>query len=441
MARKEIFSRRRSRLLRKHVPVGENLVTIVVGLVLLTLVVWALSARDNYDASHRDLAPELLAGERPVIEIYNRPLKPWVEPGQVPTGTVSTFDYGFYPPAFARDGWSFASRVRKFDASNLYEKINGEAEKFLGLGFVAMHYALLRAPGAPDDGVSANRGATSARDGAVGPAEIAIELFDQGTVAGSAGAFSTHRSSSGKVQQRAGVTFFLTSVGVVGRIDRFFFRAAGNVSTEAVRAKASRLVDDFAALAAGGWSGQPRAVVASPASMATAVLTKRQARAVPPGMKFLMDVFGAGESAIRFKASNAFQLDFASDFWFAALLNKSPGGSLGSLGSDDSAEAFIHLGSSSEQSARLVEQLLIEQANEYESLPKVVPSNIEEPPWTVLRHEFLGTYFGLGREGRYVFGAHRVNERAQVGSILGKLARVARDGAKSSGPQSPAQER
>ncbi|MGK0169067.1 MAG: hypothetical protein ACI9W2_000786 [Gammaproteobacteria bacterium] len=438
MARKEIFSQRRSCLLRKHVPVSENLVTTIVGLVLLTFVMWALSARDSYDASHRDLAPELLAGERPVTEIHNRALKLWVKSGRAPTGTVSTFDYVFYPPAFARDGWSFASRIRKSDASNLYEKINGEAEKSLGLGFVAMHYALLRAPADPADGVSANQTTTSAWDGAAGPAKIAMELFDQGTVAGSAGAFSIHRSSSRKVPQRAGVTCFLTSVGVVGRIGRFFFRAAGNVSTEAVRAKASRLVDDLSALASGGWSGEPRAVVPSSASIATAVLTKRQAPVVPPGMKFLMDAFGAGESAIRFKASNAFQLDFASDFWFAALPNTTPGAS---FGSDDSAEAFIHLGSSPEQSARLVEQLLVEQANEYEPLPKVGPSSIEEPRWTVLRHEFLGTYFGLGRDGRYVFGAHRVNERAQVDPILEKLARVARDEAKSSGPQSPVRER
>lgn len=121
MARKEIFNPRRHRLLRKQIPLGENAVSLALGLVLVAVIAWVWSTGDDIDPSSRDLPVALLEGDRPKIHIYNLPLRRWVEPGST-APTAPMVDLGLFPVSLIADGWSLVGRVRKFDASNSLRK-------------------------------------------------------------------------------------------------------------------------------------------------------------------------------------------------------------------------------------------------------------------------------------------------------------------------------
>ena len=185
MSRDAIFNARRHRLLRTRIPLTENLASVVLICVLAGVIIWVLAQRDAYDPATRDLPVELLVREGPAIAIYNAPLSPWFEPGQSQFPPREAL--GPLPETILDEQWQLVGRVKRFDADNLYEKINGEAERFLKQGFVSLSYAVLR----------------SAEDGS----EMAIELYDQGSVGGSMGVFSQHVSDSRDVRQRNGVSY------------------------------------------------------------------------------------------------------------------------------------------------------------------------------------------------------------------------------------------
>ena len=351
VARKAVFNTRRHRVLRNWVPVGENIISLLVLGTLVLIVLWAIGLRESYDPDVRELAPELLASAKPEIAIYTPPLKSWAEPG---TLSAPTLELGPYPTAILDDAWTLAGRIRRFETGNLYEKINGEAEKFFAHGFQSMHYAVLRAP-----------------DGA----ELAIELYDQGDVGGSTGIFAAHGAAERDVHERSGVVFFNTSIGVIGRKGRFFFRAAGDRESEDVSAKAQQLVAAFAALE----------------SAATDTM--------PEGLRLLTQAMGVAESDAALIAENAFQLDFAKDFWF------------GRLPDTEDAEIFVHIADSEQSASALLSDLIEEQRYDYQAVTAATP-------WTTLRHSVLGTYFAVGRRGPIVFGVHRFQDADGIGALM-----------------------
>ena len=376
MARKEIFNPRRHRLLRKQIPLGENAVSLALGLVLVAVIAWVWSTGDDIDPSRRDLPVALLEGDRPKIHIYNLPLRRWVEPGST-APTAPMVDLGLFPVSLIADGWSLVGRVRKFDASNLYEKINGEAEKFLKQGFVAMHYAVVQAPPGGEG--------ESARD------ELAVELYDQGAVPGSIGIFAAHGAAGRRTEARGGVTFFTTSIGVIGRVGRYFFRAAGTSSSERIQEKSVRLVRSFSALAGPQrvaktvqTAPNPGAVPVpkSPGQVVTEGASKSTGPDTPEGMRILLDALGVEESAIGFKAENAFQLDFATKFWFARLAE---------VADSPDAQAFVRVGESATETEVVLAKLIVEQRNDFEEVDS--PSRA----WTMMRHAFLRTYFAVAK--------------------------------------------
>ncbi len=362
MRKTHIFNTRRPRLLRTYVSRSENVSVIVILFAMLGLVAWIVTKQNDFDPAERDLPIELLYNNTaPEIEIYTRPLALWVEPGQAVT--TAAFDLGPFPSATLDEDWQPVGRVKHFQADNLYQKINGEAEKFIKQGFVQLSYLVLR----------------SADDGS----EIAIELFDQGDLGGSLGIFAEHAAGR-PVTERQSVSFFTTSAGVIGRKHRFFFRVAGDRQSRAITDKAARLVEAFATL------GGPPAAAPEMAQ-------------VPPGFALLHDRLGIAEADIQFQENNVFQYDFASRFWF------------GNAGFDDAARVFIHIADDSAAAADLFAALIDEQASEYDQVES-------EGPYTLFRHRFLNTYFAVARDGRYVYGAEQLADKDSVDTLIGQLS-------------------
>jgi hypothetical protein len=353
MTRDSVLNTRRHRLLRTRIPLAENLVSIAIACALGGVVIWVLAQRDAFDPEARDLSPALLVRPGPAIEIYNPPLSSWVEPGQSPITAKPTL--GALPLSILDEQWQPAGRARRFGADNLYEKINGEAEKFLKQGFVSLDYVVLR----------------SAEDGS----EIAIELYDQGSVGGSMGVFSAHVSDDRVLEEEAGVTYFMTSAGVIGRKDRFFFRVAGDRQSGEVTDKSARLVSAFAGLAD-----------------SSDVDTSE-------GLGLLTKAMGVQERNVTFQKNNVFQFDFAREFWF------------GGLEKDEAARLFVHVADTEADASALLEAIIEDQKSDYQEVAAT-------DAWTTLRHAFLSTYFSIGQQGRYVFGVDNLSDPGGIRATM-----------------------
>ena len=361
MRRDRIFNSHRSRLMRHHIPGGENLSVALIFLALIALVAWVTATRDDFDPTERDLPIELLGDNSAQIEIYNRPLRPWAEPGQPMAGAA--FDLGPFPAATLDAEWQPVGRVKRFQPDNLFEKINGEAEKFIKQGFVELAFLRLR----------------SANDAS----EIAIELFDQGDLSGSLAVFSEHAAGRA-VENRDGVSVVATEAGAIGRQGRYFFRIAGDRQGSAITDKAARLVAAFAQL------DRDPATATAPA------------KTVPAGFALLRQRLGIAEADIQFQESNVFQYDFAQRFWFA------------DAGIGD-ARLFVHVADSATAAQDLVTALVAEHGYEYDQLES-------DSSYRLFRHRYLGSFFAVARRGNYVYGVENSPDSAATAALLGRIS-------------------
>ena len=362
MRHDNVFNNHKSRLMRTHIPGGENLSVALIALALIGLGAWLTTTRDNFDPSERDIAIELLGDNSRQIEIYNRPLKPWVEPGQQLAGAA--FDLGPFPARTVDDGWQPVGRIKIFQADNLYEKINGEAEKFIKQGFVELAFLRLRSPS--------------------DASEIAIELFDQGSLSGSLGIFSEHAAGRA-LEERDGVSFFATKIGAIGRKGRYFFRIAGDRESVGITDKSASLVTAFAQL---DRTPAVATTVEQPVSAGFALLNQR---------------LGIAEADIQFQESNVFQYDFAQRFWF------------GDAGTGDGARLFIHIADSAADAQALMSALLAEHSYEYDRLES-------DDSYRLFRHRYLGSFFAIEQRDNYVFGIEESPDTAVIAASLERIS-------------------
>jgi hypothetical protein len=357
-----VFNSHKSRLMRTRIPGSENLSVALICVALIGLGAWVTTTRDDFDPTERDLAIELLGDNSRQIEIYNQPLKPWVEPGQQLAGTA--FDLGPFPARTLDDEWQPVGRVKRFQKDNLYEKINGEAEKFIKQGFVELAFLRLR----------------SASDAS----EIAIELFDQGSLSGSLGIFSEHAAGR-TVEERDGVSFFATQVGAIGRKGRYFFRIAGDRHSVAITDKSARLVATFGQLDQ------------------DAAATTANERPISAGFALLNRRLGIAEADIQFQESNVFQYDFAQRFWF------------GNAGIGGDARLFVHTADTVTDAKDLMAALVTEHSYEYDQLES-------DGPYKLFHHRYLGSYFAVARSGNYIYGIEKSPDKTAIAALLERIS-------------------
>lgn len=334
-----VINRRRHRLLRSRVSRGENAVVLVLGALLIALFLWVAASGDNFDPAKRDIAPELLQKAVSEQTLYPPPLKRLDDSATAaspsPVAALTPF-----PTAIVSEGWSLASRVRRFEEDTLFEKINGEAPKFLKQGFLSLHYVVL----------------TSVASGE----EIGIELFDQSDRGGSLGLLGDHRSGDVEIESVDGVDYFRTTIGAIGRRGQYFFRILGDAATESVQKKSMQLVTALAEL-------------------------PDDQQEVDVAMSMLTDRLEYDPTLVSYQKENVFKFDFASDFWFAKTA------------ADSIERVFLHEGESDESSKALLSQLREELEFDYELVD-------EDVQWVLLNHGFLNNYFAVGVSNKWIYG-------------------------------------
>ena len=352
-----LFNPKRRRINRKHISSYETLGSLIILFCLATTILWVASRKNLYDPAKQDVSLEALKQVSSSIVLYQRPFKPWQSPDK--TSSLEDIDLGIFPDSVASDRWRPKSRVKTFEPENLYVKINGEAERFLRHDFKQLSYLVLQSANLIE--------------------EISIELYNQGSIAGSSGIFAEHRSPESRVEQDGSNTYFTTSIGIIGRKDHFFYRIAGNRSSESIHNKSLQVVKSFSELPA------PESAVAF-------------------GYQLLQDL-SMVPADIRHQAVNVFQYDFAQDFWF------------GKPDSTQQAEVFVHQAESQDSALELLSRILEEHQYEYQIIRKT--DNL-----ALLQHNFLKTYFIIAIQDAFIFGADKTPDQEMSFELLEMIGRA-----------------
>ena len=361
-----VFNPFKIKLLRKRIPTVEVAFGAGFIVILALTVLWVLAQRDNYDPSERDISFAVLEEDSVEDTLYRTPLKRWREPGSAGPDSPA-LDLGIFPRRALSGGWGLDGRVETYDIENLYEKINGAADQYISFGFRALHYMTL------------------GKDGHF----VAVELYDMAEFPNALGIFVAQRDPDQRIKETGGTgnaSFYPTGAGAIGVIGNYYFKISGDVSGPPVTTKALELVERFTELPAAGGG------VALPYSILSAGL-------------------GLEIGQIAYERDNVFQYDFLSDFWF------------GRVSGNPEARYFIHESDDGDRARALFERLEEEQRNEYELVEN-------EGSRVVMKHEYLGTFFAMDRNGRLVFGVEGAESREDARKSLTRLRGALRRGEK-----------
>jgi hypothetical protein len=181
------------------------------------------------------------------------------------------------PANLAASGWS-AGKPTFFDASNLYEKIDGRAEYFLSRGFKSLAFVSLTKDGAP---------ATT----------VDVELYDLTSSDNAFSAFNGEKPADVKAKERSDTLWYTSPNALFLTRGGFYARAIGSDQGPEVKIA---LVQLTKALSAGLASSER-----------------------PFAQKLFEEALGVAPDKISFLAENAFSFGFASRVHTAQLPDES----------------------------------------------------------------------------------------------------------------------
>ncbi len=184
-------------------------------------------------------------------------------------------DRGPVPAGLITDGW-FEATPAQFTPSNLYVKINGRADYFLGFGFKRLYFVPLR-KGEADD-------ATPTVD---------VEVYDMGSAAGALGAFSgERRASDNTVATPQGMSLQARNSLYLTR-GKYYMRVIGSDESAVVKAQLTHL----ARVLETGMKGVSR----------------------PWAYELLVEVLGLRANQVSYFPNNAFSFEFGNDVYSGRL--------------------------------------------------------------------------------------------------------------------------
>lgn len=213
---------------------------------------------------------------------------------------------------------------------------------------------------------------------------ITLELYDQGKFRNSLGLFAGQRRPEQAVRELGAISYYATPVGAIGRYGEYYFKIAGNGEADAVLAKAEELLGSMAEL---------------PADSLTA----------PAPYALMTEKLGAAPADLEYRRDNVFQYEFANRFWFAPIEGAG------------AARYFIHESSDPATAEALYRQLLEEQKWEHAVAE-------QEENRVILVHEYLKTFFALGRRGKFLVGVEGAADGEIARRYLGRLEEVVQSG-------------
>ena len=362
MARKErIFTNRKRRIYRKRIPGGETIFGGCFVVFLLLSGGWFLSQKDNFNPEDRDISIAILEESAVEDNLYRTPLQPWIDPAaKSESSTAPQYRLGIFPQSLLDDGWIPSSRLQTFNESNLFEKINGAAPQYFQFGFSALNFISIKKPETE--------------------LEINIELYDMASLPNALGIFATQRDDEQALEKFDNTYFFETPAGAMGIINNFYFKITGNQNTSQITDKARLLIAVFNNI-------------------------RSESAKIPKIFDVFANKMKVPFERIIYQKQDVFQFDFASNFWFARP------------DADADLRFFVHEAASEDEAQQLFDQLYQENLFDHTLVN-------ETRQGAVLKHNFLGTFLALNRNGIYIFGVDSAPDENVLKQQVNSLTEV-----------------
>jgi hypothetical protein len=259
---------------RKHFRRSYSLTEVRIGGVCLVGLA-AIAAWVGYRGAHPD--PSLFANTPDLLD-----------PGE------ASVDRGALPVRLGAEGWR-EGKLSKFDADNLYEKINGRADYFKSRGFRALSFVSLSSGDSPDD-------------------TIDLELYDMGSAENARGAYGGERPEAIAPQQHGGDLWHIDRNALFLTSGQHYLRAIGSRESAAVAAQLRHVRRSF----------HP---------------SERPTSERPWSQALFVSGLGLPVGKIAFAKENAFSFEFASNVYSARR--------------DDDIELFVTVAANDEGARKL----------------------------------------------------------------------------------------
>jgi len=164
-------------------------------------------------------------GSHPDPRLYGDPaaVAGAAKAGAAAAGAASSADRGALPPAMAPAGWTEGA-VSRFDASNLYVKIDGRADFFLSRGFVSLTFVSVSDPKAPGTLVD-------------------VELYDMGSPENARSAYTGEKPPDVTSTDADGSSWYLARNALFLARGKHFVRLIGSDETPPVKAALEHVRD------------------------------------------------------------------------------------------------------------------------------------------------------------------------------------------------------
>ncbi len=186
-------------------------------------------------------------------------------------GAATAADRGALPASLAAPGWSERA-VSRFDAENLYVKIDGRADFFLSRGFRSLTFVTLEGPSG---------------------AAVDVELYDLGSTENALGALAAEKPPETKAASGGGTSWYVARNALFLARGGSYARAIGSDESPAVLAQLETLRKAFEGAIAAGEK--------------------------PWTVALFSDALGLPPDRLQYAAQNAFSFGFARNVTSATL--------------------------------------------------------------------------------------------------------------------------
>lgn len=265
---RRVLNPRPYRVFRKRYSTAEAKAGAVVLVLLAAIAAWTARRGARPDpALFAD--PALLAKGGPAAKAEPGP-KSEAPPAAAPSPAKAA-DRGSLPLPIAAPGWS-EGPVTRFDAENLYVKIDGRADFFLARGFRSMTFVTLSGPAG---------------------AAVDVELYDLGAPESALGAFAAERPPGTKATNAGGTSWYVARNALFLARGGSYARAIGSDESPAVLAQLEALRKAFEGTIAAGER--------------------------PWNVALFGDALGLPPDRVEYAAENAFSFGFARNVSSATL--------------------------------------------------------------------------------------------------------------------------
>lgn len=345
---------------------------------LLGVFLWVRHKGEHPDPSLYDMSAALAAGnaappaaravgaeraplaDRGPGAAVQEPSRANPAPAPASEATSGAAERGPLPPDLAA-GAFHEGKIGAYTPENLYVKIDGRAEYYLGFGLKGMHSVTLEA-------------------GSGSGASVEIELYDLGAARNALGCYNGERAPGAESTVESGSTFRFDRNAAFLTRGPYYARFVGSDETPEVVGEVKRLVE--------------------------LLRQKLPSEELPWAFDLFVDQLKLPASQVSYARENAFSFGFAHDVYKV---------SLSAADSQENMEAFVAVKADPAAASAMAKQF----QDGFRSLGAAAGQTPAGVP--LFKDEFLGSFSGATASDRWVFGVNSAPSAERAHQVLQQL--------------------